>query len=50
MACKGRFSIIKAQLCWRLHLNAVEGLVVDVLHGILLQEGSEHGLDGLHVI
>ena len=34
----------------RFYLYAVEGLVVDVLHGILLQEGSEHGLDGLHVI
>ena len=32
------------------HLYAVEGLVVDVLHGVLFQQWGEHRLDRLHVI
>lgn len=31
-------------------LDGVEGLVVNVLHPVLLHQGSEHGLDGVHVI
>ena len=31
-------------------LDGVEGLVVDVLHPVLLHQGSEHRLDGVHVV
>ena len=47
----GLESPISGLHCWVGHgLNAVESFVINVLHGVLFQERSEHGLDCIHII